>query len=150
MFCLTVSSSHFLELRLLLVRFPVSICSRYSSIAQSVERMTVNHDVTGSSPVRGAKKKASRETCFFLSNPKDWYGITRRVYGIRRKATAWHHASACILLRIDYIHHSVLIPYRRHAADFIHGFAVIFYYSPSRTLSCTRFFFFYNLGLELK
>ena len=28
--------------------------TRYSSIAQSVERMTVNHDVTGSSPVRGA------------------------------------------------------------------------------------------------
>ena len=27
---------------------------RYSSIAQSVERMTVNHDVTGSSPVGGA------------------------------------------------------------------------------------------------
>ena len=41
-------------------------------------------------PVRGAKKKASRDACFFLSNPKDWYGITRRVYGIRRKATAWH------------------------------------------------------------
>ena len=29
---------------------------KYSSIAQSVERMTVNHDVTGSSPVGGAKK----------------------------------------------------------------------------------------------
>ena len=28
----------------------------YSSIAQSVERMTVNHDVTGSSPVGGAIK----------------------------------------------------------------------------------------------
>ena len=81
--------------------------------------------VVGSSPTGGAKKKASRETCFFLSNPKDWYGITRRVYGIRRKATAWHHASACILLRIDYIQHFVLIPYRRQAADFIHGFAVI-------------------------
>ena len=27
----------------------------HSSIAQSVERMTVNHDVTGSSPVGGAK-----------------------------------------------------------------------------------------------
>ena len=27
----------------------------YSSIAQSVERMTVNHDVTGSSPVGGAR-----------------------------------------------------------------------------------------------
>ena len=75
-----------------------------------------------SSPVRGAKKKASRKTCFFLSNPKDWYGITRRVYGIRRKATVWHHASACILLRIDYIQHFVLIPYRRQAADFIHAY----------------------------
>ena len=29
----------------------------YSSIAQSVERMTVNHDVTGSSPVGGAIKQ---------------------------------------------------------------------------------------------
>ena len=27
----------------------------YSSIAQSVERMTVNHDVTGSSPVGGVR-----------------------------------------------------------------------------------------------
>ena len=87
--------------------------------------MTVNHDVAGSSPAGGAKKKDRFRTVFFLSNPKDWYGITRKVYGIRRKATAWHHASACILLRIDYIHHSVMIPYRRQAADFIHGFAVI-------------------------
>ena len=31
--------------------------TQYSSVAQSVERMTVNHDVTGSSPVRGAKRK---------------------------------------------------------------------------------------------
>ena len=37
----------------------------------------------------------------------------------------WHHASAYILLRIDYIQHFVLIPYRRQAADFIHGFALI-------------------------
>ena len=37
----------------------------------------------------------------------------------------WHHASACILLRIDYIQHFVLIPYRRQAADSIHGFAAI-------------------------
>ena len=81
--------------------------------------------VVGSSPIGGAKKKASRETCFFLSNPKDWYGITRRVHGIRRKATAWHHAPACILLRIDSMHHFEMIPYRRRAADFIHGFAVI-------------------------
>ena len=42
------------------------------------------------------KKKASRKTCFFLSNPKDWYVITRRGYVICRYATVWHHASACI------------------------------------------------------
>ena len=34
----------------------------YSSIAQSAERMTVNHDVTGSSPVRGAINKKTRTT----------------------------------------------------------------------------------------
>ena len=33
----------------------------YSSIAQSVERMTVNHDVTGSSPVGGAKRRTSNQ-----------------------------------------------------------------------------------------
>lgn len=29
-------------------------CNKYSPVAQLVERMAVNHDVTGSSPVRGA------------------------------------------------------------------------------------------------
>ena len=33
---------------------------KYSSIAQSVERMTVNHDVTGSSPVGGARNAPLR------------------------------------------------------------------------------------------
>ena len=33
---------------------PIGCFAIYSSIAQSVERMTVNHDVTGSSPVGGA------------------------------------------------------------------------------------------------
>ena len=42
-----------------------------------------------------------------------------------RLASLDYHASACIPLRIDYIQHFVLIPYRRQAADFIHGFAVI-------------------------
>ena len=44
----------------------------------------------------------------------------------------WHHASACISpsdwlhtsLRDDSIQGFALIPYRRQAADFIHGFAV--------------------------
>ena len=34
-----------------------------------------------------------------VSNPKDWHGITRRVYGI--DAGAWHHALACIYLWIN-------------------------------------------------
>ena len=38
----------------------------YSSIAQSVERMTVNHDVTGSSPVRGAIKQKPDRVSGFL------------------------------------------------------------------------------------
>ena len=60
------------------------------------------------------KKKDRFRTVFFLSNPKDWYGITARsaVHGIRRFATAWHHAPACIYLRIDAIHHFVMIPYK--------------------------------------
>ena len=51
--------------------------------------------------------------------------VAKRRHGITRQRV--------FLLRIDYIQHSVLIPYRRQAADFIHGFAVIlqvtfFYY----------------------
>ena len=66
----------------------------YSSIAQSVERVTVNHDVTGSSPVRGAKKKASRKTCFFQwSAPKrmkNEAGLPpmKRAFGTRREKRA--------------------------------------------------------------
>ena len=36
--------------------FEISPKFIYSSLAQSVERMTVNHDVAGSSPARGAKE----------------------------------------------------------------------------------------------
>ena len=38
----------------------------YSSLAQSVERVTVNHDVVGSSPTGGAKEKTTRFGWFFL------------------------------------------------------------------------------------
>ena len=38
----------------------VDVPSTYSSLAQSVERVTVNHDVVGSSPTGGAKKKTIR------------------------------------------------------------------------------------------
>ena len=43
--------------------------SVYSSIAQSVERMTVNHDVAGSSPAWGARNRKPVEdvsTGFFV------------------------------------------------------------------------------------
>ena len=35
---------------------------KYSSLAQSVERMTVNHDVAGSSPAGGATKRLENIT----------------------------------------------------------------------------------------
>ena len=38
----------------------------YSPIAQSVERVTVNHDVVGSSPTWGAKKKSRSNDLLFL------------------------------------------------------------------------------------
>ena len=41
-------------------------CQDCSSIAQSVERMTVNHDVTGSSPVRGASETSVMLVSFSL------------------------------------------------------------------------------------
>ncbi len=41
--------------------------NRYSSLAQSVERMTVNHDVVGSSPTRGAKAQAMLVLFFELT-----------------------------------------------------------------------------------
>ena len=39
--------------------------AQHSSLAQSVERMTVNHDVAGSSPARGARKKHLRKQVLF-------------------------------------------------------------------------------------
>ena len=39
---------------------------RYSSLAQSVERMTVNHDVAGSSPAGGAKQNPLSKEGGFL------------------------------------------------------------------------------------
>ena len=37
----------------------------YSSLAQSVERVTVNHDAVGSSPTGGAIKKSHHQVAFF-------------------------------------------------------------------------------------
>ena len=65
----------------------------------------------------------------FLSNPKDWHGITRSVYGIRW--AAWHHA-VHVFLRLDAIRLYEPITYATSSqfhtalrADSIHGYAVI-------------------------
>ena len=58
----------------------------------------------------------------------------------------WHHASACILLRLDYIQHFVLIPYRRQAADFIHAYRRDYIESYVETLEFQGLFVF--LGVK--
>ena len=45
---------------------PISGSLKYSSLAQSVERMTVNHDVVGSSPTGGVKTKILSKDRIFL------------------------------------------------------------------------------------
>ena len=42
-----------------------SMKTKYSPIAQSVERVTVNHDVVGSSPTWGARKRTDTKWCPF-------------------------------------------------------------------------------------
>ena len=44
----------------------IILSSVYSSLAQSVERMTVNHDVAGSSPAGGAMLRRAFRFAVFL------------------------------------------------------------------------------------
>ena len=69
------------------------------------------------------EKSKSKDLLFSIQSEGLACNLTAGEYVIAEGV--WHHASACIFLRIDYIQHFVLIPYRRQAADFIHGFAVI-------------------------
>ena len=53
-FCLIVKNfQSFRTILFDIIRFENGIDNYFSTIAQLVERMTVNHDVTGSSPVGG-------------------------------------------------------------------------------------------------
>ena len=54
------------EIRIEIGFLAYTLLKRYSSLAQSVERMTVNHDVVGSSPTGGAKKFRTRKCAEFL------------------------------------------------------------------------------------
>ena len=71
-----------------------------------------------------SEKSKSRDLLFSIQSEGLACNLTAGEYVIAEGV--WHHALACIFLRIDYIQHFVLIPYRRQAADFIHGFAVIY------------------------
>ena len=108
---------------LLLTSYFLLLTLIYSSLAQSVERMTVNHDVAGSSPAGGAKKFQVYGLGIFLSKPQAWYIIRRKsVYHQRRlSAFASHHASACIFLRLDDIQHYVLMICNSFGIDDIHA-----------------------------
>ena len=70
---------------------------------------------------RGSQKiRQSSDCLIFIQSEGLACNLTAGEYVIAEGV--WHHASACILLRIDYIQHFVLIPYRRQAADFIHAY----------------------------
>ena len=51
----------------------------FADLAHLVERRLAKAKVAGSSPVIRSKKKDRFRTVFFLSNPKDWHGISPQV-----------------------------------------------------------------------
>ena len=78
--------------------------------------MLHTHEVTGSSPVVSTKKEVTfvyQKLLLFLSKPQAWYIITARsaVYIISPYGAVYHHASACISLRLDDMQHCVLVIY---------------------------------------
>ena len=107
-------------------------------------------------PSSAAKKILGLVPRIFLSNPKDWHGINALARCMElRRSRAWHRAkraSNFVLLRIDAIHHFVMIPYDcfainsipQHVADFIHAFGVIWSESPPhffpKALQSPRFY----------
>ena len=91
--------------------------------------MATNQKVGGSSPLRRAKKIPSQQrwNFFIQSEGLVCHQRARALYGIATKSRMASRAARIkpIHLRIDSIHPFGMIPYRRQAADFIHGFAVI-------------------------
>ena len=76
----------------------------YSSLAQSVERVTVNHDVVGSSPTGGAKEKTTRTGWSFLCFS---FGGLERVCRFRiAKSAAYSRRRrlSCTLFRLPCIY----------------------------------------------
>ena len=124
----------------------------FSSIAQSVERMTVNHDVTGSSPVRGAIRTLSCTRFFFFClvcglEPK-WHQLTShcllRKLTVKGRLGVVQSEITLVVLIACGISSLRPIPPRRYAR--VTGLSSL--RGAIRTLSCTRFFFFCLHGLE--
>ena len=60
---------------------------------------------------RGSQEKSkSKDLLFSIQSEGLACNLTAGEYVIAEGV--WHHASACIFLRIVYIHHSVMIPYK--------------------------------------
>ena len=76
----------------------------YSSIAQSVERMTVNHDVTGSSPVGGAKKNTHYQQLVLMTQGVHPFPYrTRKLSPVVPKIVVWRRA-----VKIGRCQHSIV------------------------------------------
>ena len=126
--------------------------AKHSSLAQLVRAPDCESGGRRFKSFRGSQEKSkSRDLLFSIQseglvwNRRQAYVITRSVYGI---------TTGVFLLRIDYIHHFVMIPYRRQAADSIHGFAVILrfaflYYELKKKAPQTRCFSFWRSLLVL-
>ena len=105
---------------------------------QAVRHQTLTLTFPGFESLHPSQKNSSDLfRGIFLSNPKDWYGINALARCMKlRRSRAWHRAkrvSKLVLLRIDAIHHFVMIPYDcfainsipQQVADSIHAFGVI-------------------------
>ena len=64
----------------------------YSSLAQSVERMTVNHDVVGSSPTGGAKKSRPIGLNFFICVRRTQHHLTEGQHHFERSENIIIHS----------------------------------------------------------
>ena len=70
----------------------------YSSLAQSVERMTVNHDVVGSSPTGGAKQRPRFGEVFCLSRPASGQGGIAPPVGLNQTTSRFENVTPVALL----------------------------------------------------
>ena len=120
----------------------------FALIAQSVEHAAVNRGVTGSSPVRGAKKERSNRFVLFLSIAKAMayhhdavvYIIAARVRRISSRVSVYQKAFAMMIYKTK-----VLMICNSCGIDDIQCFALIYYrfyaiLNPRRWLHAKRNF----------